>query len=62
MQIFMKNPKFSEWCSVRPSEGTPYQYKTELEAYEMLRICYPLCIYGEEVRVIEIKSGKNYRS
>ena len=32
--------KYQAWSSVRPTGGTPYRYKTEREAREMLGICY----------------------
>lgn len=30
-----------EWRSIRPSGGSPYQYKTEREAHRMLLMTYP---------------------
>lgn len=40
-----------EWKDVHPTNGPAYTFATEKEALDMLNMCYPEEIYGEEVRV-----------
>jgi len=41
-----------QWVSVKPSKSDkPYEYKTETEAYDMLKMCYGAC-YDLPQRVI----------
>lgn len=48
-----------EWKSIRPTGREVYRYPDEESARRMLKICYPLQIYGEEVRVKWVKEVPN---
>ncbi len=53
VKMYDEQKKEHVWKSVRPTKGKPYEYKTHKEAFNMMKMCYPLQILNEEIRVIE---------
>ena len=53
MEVRIHNGIRFEWEKVRPAGGTPYEYHSFLEAYRMLRTCYPTFAYGKDARVVD---------
>ena len=55
MSYFMGLKLEGKWEKVKPSgkKSLPYEYETFEEAERMLRTCYPLLLWNEEIKVIE---------
>ena len=57
MKFFMEVCVFKdgkmEWGRVKPSgkQAVPYSYDTFDEAERVLKMCYPLALWNEEIRV-----------
>lgn len=58
-QIRILDPSTNKkvWRSVSPTNGKPYEYDTEEEAYRMMKMCYGnSCVCREDMRVLPVKS------
>jgi hypothetical protein len=47
-----------KWEAVHPTGGNRYEYPTRKDALDMLNICYPDSVYGETIRVRQLKDGE----